>query len=302
MSYKAARRKQLIALLGDLPAKDNAISASQRSIAEHDTYIVEHWELHLNGIEPVPAVVARPKDAEGPLPAVLYNHSHGGFYELGKQELIQSNVYLQQPSYAKELTNLGFLVLSIDMWGFGERSGRTESAIFKQMLWQGQVMWGMMVYDNLQAFRYLLTRPDVDASRIGTIGMSMGSTMAWWTAALEPRVRACVDLCCLTDFQALIDSDRVDSHGVYYYVPNLLNSFTTADINALIAPRPHLSLAGVHDPLTPAVGLDRIDAKLRDVYAAEGAADAWQLLRYEVGHEESPEMRTMALAFLKKHC
>ena len=135
------------------------------------------------------------------------------------------------------------------------------------MLWRGQVLWGMMVYDSLRAIDYLVAREDVDAGRVATLGLSMGSTMAWWVAALDERVRVCVDLCCLTDFEALIETRGLDGHGIYYYVPGLLKQFTTAQINALIAPRAHLSLAGNHDRLTPPAGLDRIDAELRRVYA-----------------------------------
>ena len=48
-------------------------------------------------------------------------------------------------------------------------------------------------------------------------------------------------------------------------VPGLLKHFTTADINALICPRAHLSLAGVYDRLTPPAGLHRVDAALQQV-------------------------------------
>src|SRR5439155_5296405 len=117
--------------------------------------------------------------------------------------------------------------------------------------------------------------------RVATLGLSMGSTMAWWVAALDERVKVTIDLCCLTEFRALLDTRGLDGHGIYYYVPGLLKHFGTAEINALIAPRPHLSLAGNFDRLTPPVGLDRVDAALRAVYAEHGAADAWKLLRYD---------------------
>jgi hypothetical protein len=123
--------------------------------------------------------------------------------------------------------------------------------------------------------------------------------MSWWMAALDERVKVCIDLCCLTDFQALIDDNGLDRHGVYYFVPRLLQYFTTSHINALIAPRPHLSLAGNHDPLTPARGLDVIDEALQAVYRAAGAARAWRLERYDVGHQETAEMRTQVLHFLR---
>ena len=71
-------------------------------------------------------------------------------------------------------------------------------------------------------------------------------------------------------------------------------------INALIAPRPHLSLAGNYDRLTPPAGLDRIDAELSQVYAAEGAPEAWKLLRYEIAHFETAAMRAEIVSFLER--
>lgn len=293
------QREKLYAMLGDLPPK-SALTSKLVAIEDRETYVLEKLTLGLNGIEPVPAYFVKPKHAEGPYPVVLFHHSHGGNYRLGKDELINGNVYLQHPPYAEALARQGYAALAIDAWGFGERSGRSESEIFKEMLWRGQVMWGMMVYDSLRAVEYVTGRADVDAARIGTIGMSMGNTMAWWTAALEPRIRVCVDLCCLTDFQALLETRGLDRHGIYYYVPGLLKSFTTASINALIAPRPHLSLAGIYDPLTPAAGLDRIEAELDRTYRQLGAPEAWKLLRYPTGHYETAEMRAEAMAFLAK--
>ena len=66
-------------------------------------------------------------------------------------------------------------------------------------------------------------------------------------------------------------------HGVYYYVPGLLKQFTTSQINALIAPRAHLGLAGLQDKLTPVEGLDIIDRELTKVYAAPAIRKRWKL-------------------------
>jgi dienelactone hydrolase len=173
--------------------------------------------------------------------------------------------------------------------------------MFKAMLWQGQVLWGMMVYDSIRALDFLLERPDVDRDRIATLGISMGSTMAWWLAALDERVKVTVDLNCLTDFQALLAHKGLKLHGIYYYVPSLLLHFTTAQINELIAPRAHLALAGLRDELTPVEGLDRIDRELQQIYADAGVAERWKLLRYDVAHQETAEGRREVLAFLERH-
>jgi len=297
---QAARRRQLYGLLGDLPPRRLKISSKKITEEERDAYVLEKLVLDLNGVEHVPAYFVRPHEMSGPAPAILYNHAHGGNYGLGKDELLRGHGdAFQDPPYAGELTRNGCVALCIDHWAFGERKGRTESEIFKKMLWHGQVMWGMMVFDSLRAIDYLVSRPDVDSKRIGTLGLSMGSTMAWWVAALDTRIKVCVDLCCLTDFHTLIETRGLDGHGIYYYVPSLVKHFTTADINALIAPRAHLSLAGNYDKLTPPKGLDQIDAELKRVYAKHGAPEAWQLLRYEIGHFETAVMRAEILQFLR---
>lgn len=297
----AALREKLYSLLGDLPPRDRAVSAELVDEREQDGYVLEILNLDLNGLETVPAYFVKPKGATGRRPTILFNHAHGGGWDRGKKELTLGCGSLDQPAYAVALTGLGYNALCIDSWNFGHRSGRQELALFKEMLWNGQVLWGMMVYDSLKAMDYLFTRPDVDMGRIGTLGLSMGSTMAWWVAALDERIKVCVDICCLTDFHELIRVNGLDFHGTYYYVPSLLKEgWTTAGINALIAPRPHLALAGDYDKLTPPKGLDVIDADLKQAYSAAGAPEAWKLLRYPCGHVETHDMRREILAWLKR--
>ena len=296
----AARRAELYALLGQVPPRDRPVSGEKLGEASRDGYILETWRLDLNGLEPVPAYVARPRQASGRRPGVIFDHSHGGGYAIGKREFIEGRSYLQPTPYAKELTDLGYVAICIDHWVFGERSHTSEADMFKAMLWRGQVLWGMMVYDSLRATDLFLQRDDVDPARIATLGMSMGSTMAWWLAALDERIKVTVDINCLTDFQALLDRKALSLHGVYYYVPALLTHFTAAQINALIAPRAHLGLAGLRDKLTPVEGLDRIDRELQQVYAAHGHPERWSLLRYDVEHQETAEGRKAIVAFLQR--
>ncbi|GAB4241833.1 MAG: alpha/beta hydrolase [Acidobacteriota bacterium] len=295
------KRELLYSLLGDLPDRHRPIVSRSVYTEDHGSYLLERLQLDLNGFEPVPAFLLLPKDRRHPAPAVLYNHSHGGGYHIGKRELLEGREYLAQPPYAEVFAELGIVALCIDHWVFGERSHTPENDMFKEMLWKGQVLWGMMVYDSLRAVDYLLSLPEVDPNRIGTLGMSMGSTMAWWLAALDERIGVTVDICCLTDFESLIRRKGLSLHGLYYYVPGLLKHFDTAAINELIAPRPHLGIAGLRDPLTPPEGLDKIDHHLRQVYTAHGKPENWRLLRYDVAHQETPDARREIVEFLKAH-
>ena len=296
---KKERRQELYKLLGRLPARDRPMSVKLVSREETDEMIIEKLLFDINGEELVPAYFTRPKNRSGKIPAILFNHSHFGQYEVGKEEFVKGRKEMQSPPYALALARAGYAGLCLDMWAFGERRGKTEMDIFKAMLWKGQVMFGMMVYDNLRALDYLTKREDIDDSRIGTIGMSMGSTMSWWLAALDERIKVCVDLCCLTDYQSLIEEKGLALHGIYYYVPDLLNHFTTSQINGLISPRPHLGLAGRLDPLTPLKGLEKIDANLKEIYQHDGAPKAWKLNMYDVGHLETAKMRQDIFDFFK---
>ena len=198
-------RENLLSLLGDLPDRNYPITSELISVEDNDCYIIEKLILDLNGTEKVPAYFTRPKDtrpkdacpkdAGGPYPAMLFCHSHGGMYGMGKTELIRPAYYGYTGSYAEVFAKRGIACFAIDHWCFGERANRSESDTFKSMLWKGQVMWGMMVFDSLRALDYLLSRDDIDKTKVGVIGMSMGSTMSIWVAALDERVKICVDIC-----------------------------------------------------------------------------------------------------------
>jgi len=291
-----SRRRELYELLGKLPPRDRKVGAKLISTEDRGTYTLEKLELDLNGEELAPAYFAKPKgdttgSATAKRPTVLFNHSHGGGYAIGKKEFIEGREYMGKPPYAEFLTSLGFNALCFDAWIFGERSGRAELDMFKDMIWHGRVLWGMMVYDALKAVDYLHTRSDVDTKRLATVGMSMGSSTAQWVGALDSRLKLVVDICCLTDWHTLVEVGGLKGHGIYYYVPDLLDHFTAAQMNALIAPRAHLSLAGNLDALTPLQGLLKIDQELQGVYAKAGHPDNWKLLRYDSAHLETLAMR-----------
>jgi len=301
MKNQEKARVRLYKLLGKLPDRNRQVSGKMLNNQKCENYIWEQLVLDLNGIEPVPAYFVKPISAARKFPVIVFNHAHGSRYEIGKDELLLKQNALSGKSWADLLTSHGFAVLTIDCWNFGDRSGRDESALFKELIWKGRILWGLMEYDTIKAIDYLTTRNDIDTNTLGMMGISMGSTMSWWVSALDTRVKACVDICCLTDFEALIETGRLNGHGIYYYVPSLLEYFDTSSINALIAPRPHLSLAGEYDLLTPAKGLDKIDRNLRKVYAQWHADENWELKRYPVGHRLTAEMVFETLNFFKKH-
>lgn len=293
-------RDRLWKLLGGAPGGDRPAIAGRRAIVVPiGGCSAERLELDLGGGEPVPALFLRPEGAARP-PLVLYCHAHGNDYDLGKRELLEGRRALQSP-YAAPLVEAGCAVLAIDNWLFGERPRHGgESAFAKGRLYAGDTVFGMMLRDNYSALTLAIRELAIDESRIAALGLSMGASLGWWLAALDERVKVCVDICCMTEFETAIETGGIDGHGIYYVVPGLLKSFSTASINALIAPRAHLSLNGRRDPLTPEAGLLKVDDLLRRRYAALGVPERWRMEIHDCGHEETPAMRTAALEFLAR--
>jgi dienelactone hydrolase len=159
----------------------------------------------------------------------------------------------------------------------------------------------MMMFDELRALDYLASRPEIDPQRLGTLGMSMGATKAWWLAALDPRIHLCLDVCCLTDYEELISTRALSDHGIYYYVPSLLKHFQTADINELIVPRPRLSVNGRLDPLTPPLGVEKVRNHLLPLYREHGKEADCRIELFEAAHVELPEMRKLIVEWMDRY-
>ena len=120
-----------------------------------------------------------------------------------------------------------------------------EAGAFKLMLWRGP---GTLRDDDVRR-----------VPRHGLLGgASGGGCVLGWARSvcrwerrrrggwrrLDPRVKACMDVCCLTDLRGVNPAHGLKEHGIYYYVPSLLKHFQAADINELIVPRAHLSVNG----------------------------------------------------------
>jgi hypothetical protein len=303
-AFQARRRKELWSLLGDLPWQHQPGPPQVVKTEKHDGYTLQRLVLDLNGLEPVPALLLIPDKLQKSAPGMLFIHWHGGMYDLGKEQLLVGAD--AQPAYAPVCAEKGVVTLAIDSWCFGERKHEKvghqgEEDAFKLILWRGRVLWGMMMFDEFRALDYLASRPEVDPKRLGAMGMSMGSTKAWWLAALDPRVRLCLDVCCLTEFEELIKIHNLKGHGIYYYVPRLLKYFSTAQINELIVPRPRVSVNGRKDDLTPPAGVELVRDYLLPLYRKYGREEDCRIELFDCAHVELPEMRTLMLEGMDKY-
>jgi dienelactone hydrolase len=271
-----------------------------RQVSEADGYAIERLAFVTADGEAVRGELTRPVSADRSA-ALLYIHAHGARYDIGADELLNGRPALLGP-LGPEFARLGFVTLMIEMPAFGGRAVPNESARTKACLWRGRSLAGQMVAEQQSAFRWLAARDDVIAERIGVFGLSMGATLGYWLAAVEPRVACVAHLCCYADFETLIDSGAHDLHGIYLTIPGLLGIASNGVIAGMIAPRPQLIALGDRDPLTPPAAVDCALAETRDAYARAGAADRLTVLREaETGHVETPAMRAAVFGFLERY-
>lgn len=268
----------------------------------HETggYAVETHEFVTVEGEPVRGFVTRPLTTNRRVPAILYIHAHGGRYGIGADELLRGRPALQAP-LGPIFAKAGYVTLVIDMPCFGSRATVDESAAAKAKLWQGHTLAGQMLGELSSALDYLVTRPDVDADRIGVYGISMGCTFGYWLAAVDPRISMVMQLCCLADFNELVKTGAHDLHGIYLSIPGLLKLAGNGEIAGLIAPRPQLICIGDQDPLTPPHAFEPAFAQASAAYEAADAADRLVLQREaRTGHQESAAMRQRVLEFARQ--
>jgi dienelactone hydrolase len=310
-SRRAEIRATLWKLLGDFPARPQVPDLRVLSRTEGDGYTLEKFVFPDGLGLSVPGYLFLPRNPKGRVPAILYCHWHAGQWDVGKEEMLRQNATPVAPG--PTLARLGYAVLGIDACGFGERNGQGpggpaerggdgELSTSKFSLWAGRTLWGTIVRDDLMALDYLCSRPEVDASRIGVTGISMGSTRSWWLMALDDRPKTAVCVGCMTRYRELILAGRLKEHGIYYFVPGMLQHFDTEAVIACSAPRPILFMTGDRDPGSPIGGIRELEARVSPVYRLLDAPGAFESVVYpNTAHVYLPQEWDRMVGWMGQH-
>jgi dienelactone hydrolase/lysophospholipase L1-like esterase len=302
-------RRIVLESLGDLPPRPAPPRARLLSREIRRDYTLEKVAID-NGFDgEVTALLLIPGKRNRPAPAILWLHSSTP----DKTQIIIPNTNGGEEALGETLVRGGYVVFAPDAYWHGDRAGtgpagsyetgrEEQESLLKLNLWLGRTLWGMFVRDDQIALDYLVSRPEVNSARIGTTGMSMGSTRAWWLAAVDERIKAVVGVACLTRYQNLVAHGQLRQHGVYYFVDGLLRHFDTEGVLALIAPRPFLALTGELDAGSPADGIRIIEDRVGRVYDALDAREKMRSVLYpEIGHTFTPEMRREMLDWFARY-
>jgi dienelactone hydrolase len=184
-------------------------------------------------------------------------------------------------------------------------------------------------WDMMKVIDYLVTRQDVDESRIGTTGVSLGGMHSWMAAVADPRIAVVAPAIGAQSYAWAVENAswvaRVDTIKPVFdeackdlgkeavdekvvvavwdkLLPGILDELDGPSSLPTLAPRPLLICNGELDPRCPVPGVNQIAAKCTQEYAALGCPENFELhIEKGVAHAVTKEMWVVIEQFLDKH-
>src|SRR5205823_7224805 len=241
------------------------------------------------------AYILLPEKAPTPAPTMICVPGHGrgvddivGIDEHGRDRTSKDGY---QHDFAIQVAEAGMASVAIEPMAFGCRrdplnakQGLSRNACQPSAggaLLVGQTMVGWRVWDVMRTLDYIATRPELDSSRVGCMGISGGGTVTTFATALEPRLRAAMISGYLNTFRESVGSL---SHCIDNYVPGILNWAEMYDVAGLIAPRPLFAESGERDDIFPIEASRASFARVKKVYEVFGAGDASEQETFNDAH------------------
>jgi cephalosporin-C deacetylase-like acetyl esterase len=202
-SYGSAQEPRTVQPLGEEAYKalvttyeyDTDVPLEPRIVEtdEHSEYIRE--KIVFRGLRDtrVPGYLGIPKKGSPPYPIVLQIDGLGG----SKERWWEEDNWPRGGVLTKGLLSSEFAVLALDLPYHGERIAENDYEPAGRILERREYnalreMTIHSVIDYRRAMDYLATRPEIDTTRIGVIGLSMGGMMTFVLSAIDPRIRVAV--------------------------------------------------------------------------------------------------------------
>jgi dienelactone hydrolase len=276
-------------------------------VALHD-----HGEYFFHGKEKITKI-----PAESELLSAYKQHYYGG------------------RSWATELAKRGFAVLAVDVFLWGSRRipmdsvneellssflGVDESSneyvrkyneywssnecplVVDSILNAGASWPGIFAYEDRRSVDYILTRPEVDRTRIGCGGLSMGGLRTIFLAGIDPRIKAAFCVGFMTTMQGILRNKIrcPPGHGLLMFVPHLYSHLDLPDVIGLHAPAPLMVQYNEEDELFTSEGQHEADRKLAAIYGKASKSEAYFSKFYPGPHKFDASMQTDAFDWLEK--
>jgi cephalosporin-C deacetylase-like acetyl esterase len=289
------RREEMRDMLGLLPwPARTRLNALVTGVLDKGAYTIEKIAFESLPKIYVTANLYLPKARAGRVPAILYVCGHA-FSPHGNKTAYQHHGI----SFAKN----GYAAFLLDSIQVAETFALHHGVYNQEMYdWyaRGYTPAGVEVWNAMRAIDYLETRPEIDPDRIGMTGRSGGAAMTWFTAAVDPRVKAAVPVMGISTYAANVKDNTQRRHcdcmfPVNSWMHDMLHQ------GALIFPRPLLMAHGSQDSLFPVAGYEEFAARIGALYQAAGRGGDFANIVVDTGHADSDYLREQAIRWFDTH-
>ena len=320
--WKTAARAKVFECMMTPPKQAESYDCQVIGEERRDGYTARKILFNVNAYSRITAYLLIP-DGKGPFPAVNMLHDHGGHLYIGKEKMVRpfdvdTAVVNDADRWVEKLydgqyagdyfARNGYVVFSADAPMWGER-GREEGVdrskydiICGNMMMLGRDLSAFMTYDDITGTEFLASLPEVDKSRIGCMGCSMGAYRAWMLAALSDKIAAAASICWMTvtDVQMSVKDKKREYGGFANCIPALRQWLDYPHIASIACPKPMLFINGTRDHLFPVDGTHSAFSVMHDVWRSQNVDSALETELWDVPHSCGKALQQRVLEFFNK--
>ncbi len=294
-----------------------------------DSVLIEKGYFYSEAKEKVPMLIYKPVSNKiKKLPVVICLHGTNGNKDMA---MIKNLLY--------RFSKLGFMAVAIDGRYHGDRvklvpdQNNYVKAIIsawknKDSTQQEYPFFYDTVYDLWRLVDYLVTRPDVEPTRIGMMGISKGGIETWLAASVDTRIKVAVPVIAAQSFKWSLENDRwqgraktiwdahaeaakdlgdtsVNTGNVKTFwnklLPEITDEFDCPSMIRLFAPRPLLLLSTENDQNCPLPGAQLAFDAATSAYKSKNALDKLKIdVEPNEPHRFTPKHMEMTIEWFKK--
>ncbi len=222
----------------DLLAKRDgfAFDAKEISFADSGTHLVKELQIRSTPGRSIRIIVTVPSSSKGPVPAVVCIGGHGSnqYSPYNEQTVAKDSSRVKADRIYKGfgtiLAKKGYVTISTTV---------SQHTVYED----GRLLMAERLWDLIRCVDYLQSMPEVDGSRIGCAGLSLGGEMTMWLGAMDERIAATVS----SGFLTTMDNME-QNHCMCWKFEGLREVVDYADIYSLIAPRSLQCQNGLLEP------------------------------------------------------
>jgi dienelactone hydrolase len=322
LTFQAKNRKQaeawqkklhakVVELVGGFPATRTPLKVKTLETRDFPKYRREKFVFETRPGLMALAYLLTPKEGKSPYAPVICVPGHGrGVDDIVGIDIEGKDRTDKDPNgyefdFAIQVVEAGMAAVAIEPLAFGCRRDPVNAKkglavkgcepVAGEALLLGQTLLAWRVWDVMRTIDWIETRPELDAKRVGCMGISGGGTCTLFSAALDPRIKAAMVSCYLNTFR---DSIFAMNHCVDNYIPGILNWAEMYDVAGLIAPRALFAESGQRDTIFPIAASLESFRRVKAMYEVFGAGDMTEHETFDGPHSFWGKQ---GIPFLKKH-